>query len=70
MSILNWSTYGMMTDVVASGAAKFTGNHSAPVLYVFYFRTNNHLETFSRRFHLHRSLNLYTVQEAKQFISL
>jgi len=41
MNILKWGTYGMMSDVVASGAVKVTGNHSAFPLYVICFRTNN-----------------------------
>jgi hypothetical protein len=70
MNILNWVTYGMKADVVASGAVKVTGNHSAFVSYVINFRTNNYPETVSRRFYLHRDWNLCTVQEAKQFLSL
>jgi len=37
MNILKWGTYGMMSDVVASGTVKVTGNHSAFVLYVIRF---------------------------------
>jgi len=67
MNILKWGTYGLMSDVVASGAVKVTGNHSAFVLYVIRFRTDNYPATVSCRFYLHRIWNLNTVQEAKQF---
>jgi len=39
MNILKCCPYGMMSDVVASGAVKVPGNHSAFVLYVIRFRT-------------------------------
>jgi hypothetical protein len=66
MNILKRGTYGMMFDVVASGAVKFTGNNSVFVLYVIRCRTNNYTAAVSRLFYLHRIWNLSTVQETKR----